>query len=221
MLSLPRLLDSLPLSIGRGCSLSWPQEVTPGQSPRCSSGCSCEDGGISGGFPGLSKRKVFLLLRPQKGTRQRQGKRILPSQPSCVRWTLSQTHPFPNVQGGGPHITSLGPKAAEFLIPEGSKDIFQGNFFFICYKTPLRLTYVPGIFFSWTNSHFKNRTLKKICKIIKNNNKQKKPIISPVSQLMFQLQLSAISAQNLLKHNHTLLKEIKKTQHQSNVFCCR
>lgn len=129
MLSLPRLLDSLPLSIGRGCSLSWPQEVTPGQSPRCSSGCSCEDGGISGGFPGLSKRKVFLLLRPQKGTRQRQGKRILPSQPSCVRWTLSQTHPFPNVQGGGAHITSLGPKAAEFLIPEGSKDIFQGNFF--------------------------------------------------------------------------------------------
>lgn len=35
---------------------------------------------------------------------------------------------------------------------------------------------------------------------------------------MFQLQLGAISAQNLLKHNHTLLKEIKKPTSRAMFF---
>lgn len=75
-----------PLSRGGGCSLSSAQGGTPRQPPRCSSRFSCVDGGISCSFPDLTKRKDSLLLRPQKGPRQSQGKQVPTSQLSCVRW---------------------------------------------------------------------------------------------------------------------------------------
>lgn len=76
------------------------------------------------------------------------------------------SHPSPVCEDGA-HNSSPGPRAPEFLIPEGSKHVFQGIFFFYLLKILLKLTYVPVIFFffrfffSWTNSRFKNRTLQK------------------------------------------------------------
>lgn len=142
-------------------------------------------------LPWFAQKEGFPAPLTSKRDKTEAGKAILTCQLSRVRWDTEPNPSLPRCDGAQVASLAQEHQNSSFLREEKT---FSKEIFFHLLKTPLKLTYVTVIFFFfWTNSHFKNRTLKRICQIIKKNNKQKNPIISPVSQLMFPLQLSAIS----------------------------
>lgn len=103
----------------------------PGQPPRCS---LPEDGGISCSFPGLTKKKkVFLLLKSQKGTRQSQGRQVLTSQFMCEVGHWAKPIPSLVCRVMGLPSPPLAQQHQNFsLLREANTFSKENNFFFIC-----------------------------------------------------------------------------------------